>query len=114
MAVLTHVLQPDTQVILLLCAGFGQSRQADPMPLSLGEYNVLAQKLQQQHLRPADLLSTNGKNWVLDEVNGSLGYFNPLHNSYLVTPFHYSNFDGILPEGGLSVWDRLFFQHDRV
>ncbi len=72
MAVLTHVLQPDTQAILLLCAGFGQSRQAELMPLSLGEYNVLAQKLQQQHLRPADLLATDGKNWVFDEVNGSL------------------------------------------
>lgn len=72
MAVLTHVLQPDTQAILLLCAGFGQSRQAEPMPLSLGEYNALAQKLQQQNLRPADLLATDGKNWVFDEINGSL------------------------------------------
>ncbi|MGJ3248516.1 MAG: DNA-processing protein DprA [Elainellaceae cyanobacterium] len=72
MAVLTHVLQPDTQAILLLCAGFGQSRQAEPMPLSLSEYNALAQKLQQQKLRPADLLAIDGKNWVLDEVNESL------------------------------------------
>lgn len=72
MATLTHVLRPDTQAILLLCASFGQSRQAEPMPLSLGEYNVLAQKLHQQHLRPADLLSTNGKNWVFNEINGSL------------------------------------------
>jgi len=72
MAVLTHVLQPDTQAILLLCAGFGQSRQAEPMPLSLSEYNALAQKLQQQNLRPADLLATDGKNWVFDEINGSL------------------------------------------
>jgi predicted Rossmann fold nucleotide-binding protein DprA/Smf involved in DNA uptake len=72
MAVLTHILQPDTQAILLLCAGFGQSRQAEPMPLSLGEYNALAQKLQQHNLRPADLLATDGKNWVFDEINGSL------------------------------------------
>lgn len=72
MAVLTHILQPDTQAILLLCAGFGQSRQAEPKPLSLGEYNALAQKLQQHNLRPADLLATNGKNWVFDEINGSL------------------------------------------
>jgi len=72
MAVLTHILQPDTQAILLLCAGFGQSRQAEPMPLSLGEYNTLAQKLQQQNLRPADLLTTDGKKWVFDEINGSL------------------------------------------
>jgi predicted Rossmann fold nucleotide-binding protein DprA/Smf involved in DNA uptake len=72
MAVLTHILQPDTQAILLLCAGFGQSRQAEPKPLSLGEYNALAQKLQQHNLRPADLLATDGKNWVFDEINGSL------------------------------------------
>ena len=72
MAVLTHILQPDTQAILLLCAGFGQSRQAEPIPLSLGEYNVLVQKLQQEKLRPADLLATDGKNWVFNEINGRL------------------------------------------
>jgi predicted Rossmann fold nucleotide-binding protein DprA/Smf involved in DNA uptake len=72
MVVLTHILQPDTQAILLLCAGFGQSRQAEPMPLSLGEYNALAQKLQQHNLRPADLLAADGKNWVFDEINRSL------------------------------------------
>ncbi|NJL53900.1 DNA-processing protein DprA [bacterium] len=72
MAVLAHVLQPDTQAILLLCAGFGQSRQAEPRPLSLGEYNALAQKLQQQNRCPADLLAIDRKNWVFDEINGSL------------------------------------------
>lgn len=72
MAVLTHILQPDTQAILLLCAGFGQSRQTEPMPLSLGEYNALAQKLQQENLRPADLLATDGKNWVFEQLNGKL------------------------------------------
>jgi predicted Rossmann fold nucleotide-binding protein DprA/Smf involved in DNA uptake len=72
MPTLTHVLQPDTQAILLLCAGFGQSRQAEPMPLSLGEYNTLVHKLQDQNLRPADLLDTDGKNWFFDEINGSL------------------------------------------
>ncbi len=72
MAVLTHVLQPDTQAILLLCAGFGQSRQVEPMPLSLSEYNGLARKLHQDNLRPADLLTTEGKNWVSHQVNGDL------------------------------------------
>lgn len=72
MVILTHILQPDTQAILLLCAGFGQSRQVEPKPLSLSEYNSLAQKLQQQHLRPADLLSPDGKSWIQNEVNGSL------------------------------------------
>lgn len=70
MAILTHVLRPDTQAILLLCAGFGQSRhEPSPLsPLSLGEYNLLAQKLKQQSLRPANLLSPEGKDWVSKEV----------------------------------------------
>lgn len=68
----SHILPPDTQAILLLCAGFGQSRQVEPLPLSLGEYNLIAQKLQQQGLRPGDLLSTRGKDWVLQEINGNL------------------------------------------
>lgn len=72
MPALTHVLQPDTQAILLLCAGFGQSRQAEPMPLSLGEYNTLVHKLQEQNLRPADLLDTDRKKWLFDEIDGSL------------------------------------------
>jgi predicted Rossmann fold nucleotide-binding protein DprA/Smf involved in DNA uptake len=79
MATFAHILPPDTQAILLLCAGFGQSRQTEPMPLSLSEYSILAQKLQQQHLRPADLLSTDGKNWVLDEVNGNLNPHRIVH-----------------------------------
>jgi len=72
MAVLTHVLQPDTQAILLLCAGFGQSRQVEPMPLSLSEYNTLARKLHQDNLRPADLLTTEGKDWVFHHINTDL------------------------------------------
>jgi predicted Rossmann fold nucleotide-binding protein DprA/Smf involved in DNA uptake len=72
MAVLTHVLQPDTQAILLLCAGFGESRQVEPIPLSLSEYNALARKLHQDNLRPADLLTVEGKNWVSHQVNGDL------------------------------------------
>lgn len=72
MRMLTHVLRPDTQAILLLCAGFGQSRQVEPKPLSLGEYNVLAQRLQQEGRRPANLLSPEGKDWVLAAVNGGL------------------------------------------
>ena len=72
MVALTHILQPDTQAILLLCAGFGQSRQTEPMPLSLGEYNTLVQQLQQANLRPADLLTKDGKNWVLGYLHGNL------------------------------------------
>ncbi len=79
MATFAHILPPDTQAILLLCAGFGQSRQTEPMPLSLSEYSILAQKLQQQNLRPADLLSTDGKNWILDEINGNLNPHRIVH-----------------------------------
>lgn len=60
-----HVLMPDTQAILLLCAGFGQTRLGTLQPLSLGEYNYLAQWLQQHHLRPANLMTHEGKDQLL-------------------------------------------------
>ena len=51
-----HVLSPDTQVTLLLCAGFGQKRTIEPRPLTLTEYNNLARWLQSNDLTPKDLL----------------------------------------------------------
>jgi predicted Rossmann fold nucleotide-binding protein DprA/Smf involved in DNA uptake len=59
---MNHVLPPDTQAILLLCASFGQNRQTEPQPLTLGEYNSLAGLLRENQMRPADLLSPNGLN----------------------------------------------------
>lgn len=56
-----HVLPPDTQAILLLCASFGQSRQVEPQPLTLSEYNALAEWLLQQEMRPAHLLEPTAK-----------------------------------------------------
>ena len=53
---LTHILPPDTQAILLLCASFGQNRNSTPAPLTLGEYNTLASWLQENKMTPADLL----------------------------------------------------------
>lgn len=53
---MNHVLPPDTQAILLLCASFGQNRQTEPQPLTLGEYNSLAGWLRENQKRPADLL----------------------------------------------------------
>lgn len=53
---MNHVLPPDTQAILLLCASFGQNRQTEPHPLTLGEYNSLAGWLRENQKRPADLL----------------------------------------------------------
>ncbi|MCY7384313.1 MAG: DNA-protecting protein DprA [Microcoleus sp. CAN_BIN18] len=53
---MNHILPPDTQAILLLCASFGQNRQTEPQPLTLGEYNSLAGWLRENQKRPADLL----------------------------------------------------------
>ncbi|MBP1464381.1 DNA-protecting protein DprA [Candidatus Chloroploca sp. M-50] len=59
----SHVLTPDTQAILLLCGSLGQSR-AREAPLTQGEYNQVAQWLQREQLRPADLLQPEGLNRV--------------------------------------------------
>lgn len=61
-----HVLPPDTQVILLLCASFGQNRQTEPKPLNISEYNSLAEWLQQQQMRPADLLELAAREKLQD------------------------------------------------
>lgn len=58
---LNHVLQPDTQAILLLCASFGQNRQIEPQPLTLSEYNSLTDWLRENQMRPADLLKSTAK-----------------------------------------------------
>ncbi|MEA5622395.1 DNA-processing protein DprA [Nostoc sp. UHCC 0251] len=58
---LNHVLQPDTQAILLLCASFGQNRQIEPQPLTLSEYNSLTDWLRENQMRPADLLEPTAK-----------------------------------------------------
>jgi predicted Rossmann fold nucleotide-binding protein DprA/Smf involved in DNA uptake len=58
---LTHILQPDTQAILLLCASFGQNRQIEPQPLTLSEYNSLTDWLRENQMRPADLLASTAK-----------------------------------------------------
>jgi predicted Rossmann fold nucleotide-binding protein DprA/Smf involved in DNA uptake len=57
----SHQLTSDTQAILLLCASFGNSRDSYPQPLSLGEYNSLAQWLLEHKLRPADILDLKGQ-----------------------------------------------------
>ncbi len=52
---MNSALPPDTQAILLLCASFGQSRQREPQPLTLGEYNQLARWLRDRQLTPQSL-----------------------------------------------------------
>ncbi|MDJ0590241.1 MAG: hypothetical protein QNJ72_09640 [Pleurocapsa sp. MO_226.B13] len=53
-----HILSPDTQTTLLLCASFGLSRTSEPKPLTLREYNILASWLQDNDLTPKDLLDS--------------------------------------------------------
>jgi predicted Rossmann fold nucleotide-binding protein DprA/Smf involved in DNA uptake len=64
-----HILPSDTQVILLLCASFGRSRQEEPNPLTLGEYNYVVQWLHQRHLRPGDLLTPEGEKQLVTIAN---------------------------------------------
>lgn len=49
------MLQPDTQAILLLCARFGQN-QTERQPLTIREYNILADWLREEGMTPKDLL----------------------------------------------------------
>jgi predicted Rossmann fold nucleotide-binding protein DprA/Smf involved in DNA uptake len=51
-----HQLSPDTQAILLLCGHFGKKTSKEIKPLTPSEYAWLAQWLQSQEMRPADLL----------------------------------------------------------
>ncbi len=67
-----HVLSPDTQVILLLCASFGQNRQTELQPLTLGEYNSLAGWLLENEMNPGDLLNPTFKNRLPQITIGKL------------------------------------------
>ncbi|WP_233258270.1 DNA-processing protein DprA [[Phormidium] sp. ETS-05] len=58
----SHILPPDTQAILLLCASFGQNRQESASPLTTGEYSELAKWLRSMQMKPADLLTPTGIN----------------------------------------------------
>ncbi|MEA5619664.1 DNA-processing protein DprA [Cronbergia sp. UHCC 0137] len=69
---LNHILAPDTQAILLLCASFGQNRQIEPLPLTLGEYNSLTDWLRENQMRPADLLETTAKAQLQKITNNKL------------------------------------------
>ena len=58
-----HRLDPDTQAVLLLCGWFGQPPAAGA-PLSIAEYNRLAEWLQRHNLSPRDLF---GGEWQRQE-----------------------------------------------
>jgi predicted Rossmann fold nucleotide-binding protein DprA/Smf involved in DNA uptake len=69
---LTHILSPDTQAILLLCANFGQNRQTEVRPLSLSEYNTLTNWLIENQLTPANLLELSIKKLLLQNTIGRI------------------------------------------
>lgn len=56
-----HILSLDTQAVLLLCGRFGGQRRDGAEPLTDSEYNLLAVWLQNQRMRPADLLGNHGR-----------------------------------------------------
>ncbi len=55
-------LSADTQAILLLCASLEQNRYGEAKPLTLTEYNNLADWLREVKMRPQDLLAAGGRN----------------------------------------------------
>jgi predicted Rossmann fold nucleotide-binding protein DprA/Smf involved in DNA uptake len=67
-----HVLSTDTQAILLLCGSFGQNRQTEPQPLTLSEYNSLADWLLENQIRPANLLEATAKEQLQQITNPKL------------------------------------------
>jgi len=54
-------LTQDTQAILLLCARLGQRDEGSAKPLTTHQYSTLARWLQEQSLRPRDLLHDVGR-----------------------------------------------------
>ncbi|MFP5273269.1 DNA-processing protein DprA [Coleofasciculus sp.] len=67
-----HLLSPNTQAILLLCASFGQNRQTEPKPLTLSEYNTVASWLLENDMIPEDLLDQTLKNRLSQITIGKL------------------------------------------
>lgn len=54
-------LTPDTQTVLLLCAELGLRGANGAKPLGTRQYNVVAQWLKTEGLRPGDLLTSEGR-----------------------------------------------------
>lgn len=57
-------LSPDTQAVLLLCGALGRNDR-DLLPLTPGQYNVLATALNTIGKRPGDLIGASGPNDAL-------------------------------------------------
>lgn len=59
----THLLSPNTQAILLLCARFGERRSSKLKPLTPTEYARLARWLYSHQKQPSDLLAPEDYIW---------------------------------------------------
>jgi predicted Rossmann fold nucleotide-binding protein DprA/Smf involved in DNA uptake len=56
----SHILSPDTQAVLLLCGSFSEKADSGVKPLTVTQYNRLANWLRHQNLRPEDMLRQEG------------------------------------------------------
>lgn len=71
MSAMMQPLTDDAKAILLLCGRFGKSDRPDaPRPLSLADYNRLADWMMNQNMRPADLLADASEDVLAGAGNG--------------------------------------------
>jgi predicted Rossmann fold nucleotide-binding protein DprA/Smf involved in DNA uptake len=82
----SHILNPDTQAVLLLCGRFGRAEESPIKPLTAGEYNALAEWLRSHNMRPSDLLSADG--------------LETLESAGLAVPVSFPRLKSLLERGG--------------
>lgn len=58
---MTAALNVDTQAVLLLCSSLGQRGNGGARPLSPAQYSALVRWLRERSMRPADLLTVEGR-----------------------------------------------------
>jgi len=58
---MTAALNVDTQAVLLLCSSLGQRGNGGAKPLSPAQYSALVRWLRERSMRPADLLTVEGR-----------------------------------------------------
>lgn len=61
MTVQSHILEPDAQAIFLLCGRLGSHDDSSAKPLTLHQYNAVANWLHRNEMRPSDLLEKAGR-----------------------------------------------------
>lgn len=57
----SHVLEPDAQAIFLLCGRLGSHDDSSAKPLTRNQYNEVANWLNNNNMRPGDLLEKEGR-----------------------------------------------------